>query len=419
MLVLSTTVFLHDVQWGLLLAVLGAVTMVLGAVLAVLSVDLKRTLACSSISQIGFILVGTAMLCLLGDHNALAVDGTILHILNHSLIKMVLFPAAGIIHLTTHSFDLNDIRGFGRGKPLLALVMGLPMLSLAGVPGLNGYVSKTLLHESIVEYIHLTGEGAALFQVLEALFLFSGGLTLAYMLKLFVCLFLERNALPEEVLARKWRQEGEHYIAPASVGGLLSYLLVMLRLGTDPGAAMDPIAAFARDFLGGTAPAHAVDYFAAVNLEGAAVSAVIGAGVYLLVVRTLLIRQGRYVDPIPPWLDLERGLYRPALRVLAQAAIVLATLADRLAPRLLFHGLPRLFQRLRLWWAGTRDRLLLSLTGEVYSPRPTVEQAADDFHFARYEDEPRRLVGFTHSLAFGLLLTGLGLVFGLLFILLH
>lgn len=172
-------------------------------------------------------------------------------------------------------------------------------------------------------------------------------------------------------------------------------------------------------FWGERAPAHAVDYFAAVNLEGAAVSAVIGAGVYLLVVRTLLIRQGRYVDPIPPWLDLERGLYRPALRVLAQAAIVLATLADRLAPRLLFHGLPRLFQRLRLWWAGTRDRLLLSLTGEVYSPRPTVEQAADDFHFARYEDEPRRLVGFTHSLAFGLLLTGLGLVFGLLFILLH
>ena len=255
--------------------------------------------------------------------------------------------------------------------------------------------------------------------MLEALFLFSGGLTMAYMLKLFICLFLERNALPEEVLARKWRQEGEHYVAPASVGVLLAYLLVMLRFGTDPGAAMDPIAAFARDFLGGTAPAHAVDYFAAVNLEGAAVSAAIGAGVYLLVVRTLLIRRGRYVDPIPPWLDLERGLYRPALRFLAQTAIVLATLVDRLGPRLLFHGIPCLFQRLRLWWTGTRDQLLLLLTGEVYSPRPTVEQAADDFHFARYEDEPRRLVGFTHSLAFGLLLTGLGLVFGLLFILLH
>ena len=123
-LVLSTTIFLHNGSWGMLLVVLGAITMVLGAALAVCSVDLKRTLACSSISQIGFILVGTAMQCLLGEHNALAVDGTILHILNHSIIKMVLFPLAGIIHLSTHSFDLNEIRGFGRGKPLLALLNG-------------------------------------------------------------------------------------------------------------------------------------------------------------------------------------------------------------------------------------------------------------------------------------------------------
>ena len=305
-LVLSTTVFLHDVQWGLLLAVLGAVTMVLGAVLAVLSVDLKRTLACSSISQIGFILVGTAMLCLLGDHNALAVDGTILHILNHSLIKMVLFPAAGIIHLTTHSFDLNDIRGFGRGKPLLALVMGLPMLSLAGVPGLNGYVSKTLLHESIVEYIHLTGEGAALFQVLEALFLFSGGLTLAYMLKLFVCLFLERNALPEEVLARKWRQEGEHYIAPASVGACCLICWSCCGLGRIPARLWTPSRPLPGIFWG-NGPRPCGGLLCRSQSGGAAVSAVIGAGVYLLVVRTLLIRQGRYVDPIPPWLDLGRA----------------------------------------------------------------------------------------------------------------
>ena len=184
--VLSTTLFLHNGDWGMLLAVLGAITMVLGAVLAVCSVDLKRTLACSSISQIGFILVGLSMQCLLGHHNALAVAGTILHIVNHSLIKMVLFPAAGVIHLTTHSFDLNRIRGFGRGKPLLAVVMGIPMLSLAGLPLLNGYVSKTLLHESIVEYIALAGEFAWLFTALEWLFLFAGGLTFAYMLKLFV-----------------------------------------------------------------------------------------------------------------------------------------------------------------------------------------------------------------------------------------
>ena len=418
-LVLSTTIFLHDEAWGLLLAGIGAITMVLGAVLAVCSIDLKRTLACSSISQIGFILVGTAMQCLLGEHNALAVDGTILHILNHSLIKMVLFPLAGIIHLSTHSYDLNEIRGFGRGKPLLALLMGVPMLSLAGVPVLNGYVSKTLLHESIVEYIPLAGEYGSLFSALEGLFLVSGGLTLAYMLKLFICLFVEKNPLPQEVLAKKWQSQGEHYIAAASVVVMAFYLLVMLRLGTEPNTTMDSIAAFARGFLHGHAPDHAVDYFSRVNLEGAGISLVIGVAVYVLMVRPLLIRKKRYIDPIPPWLSLEYGLYRPALDLLAKTAVVLATLVDRLLPRLLIQALPRWASRISRRGAEIRDQAVVRLTGGKYAPQPSVEQAADDYHFARYEDAPRQSGGFVQSLAFGLILTGLGLAFGLLFILLY
>lgn len=418
-LVLSTTIFLHNGTWGLVLAVIGAITMVLGAGLAVCSVDLKRTLACSSISQIGFILVGTAMQCLLGEHNALAVDGTILHIVNHSLIKMVLFPLAGVIHLSTHSFDLNDIRGFGRGKPLLALMMGIPMFSLAGVPVLNGYVSKTLLHESIVEYIPMAGEYAGLFSVLEWLFLLSGGLTMAYMLKLFVCLFLEKNSLPQEVLEQKWQRSGEHYMAPASIGVVACYLLVMIRLGSEPNTTMDAIAAFAREFLHGHSPDHAVDYFSPVNLEGAEISVIIGVAVYVLVVRLLLIRRKQYVDPIPTWLSLEYGLYRPALDLLSKTAVIAATLVDRLLPRLLFQALPKWTGRIHRDGAALWEGIVVRLTRGQYSPHPSVEQAADDDHFARYEDAPRRGGGFVQSLAFGLILTGLGLALGLLFILFY
>ena len=63
---------------------------VTGAVLAVLSTNFKRTLACSSMSQIGFILVGIAMQAILGEHNAIAVQGSFLHLLNHSMIKLPL-----------------------------------------------------------------------------------------------------------------------------------------------------------------------------------------------------------------------------------------------------------------------------------------------------------------------------------------
>ena len=90
--------------------------MVLGAVLPLFSVNLKRTLACSSVSQIGFILVGIGMQGLLGGENSLAVRGSLLHMVNHSLFKLVLFSAAGIVFMNIHKLDLNEIRGFGRKK---------------------------------------------------------------------------------------------------------------------------------------------------------------------------------------------------------------------------------------------------------------------------------------------------------------
>ena len=121
-ILVSCVMFGSDGAWGLLIAGLGLVTMFLGALLAVFSVNLKRTLACSSVSQIGFIMTGIGMSCLLawaGEGNLLAVRGAFLHMVNHSLIKLVLFLCAGAVYMNLHQLDLNDVRGFGRGKPAL------------------------------------------------------------------------------------------------------------------------------------------------------------------------------------------------------------------------------------------------------------------------------------------------------------
>ena len=77
-LVISSRLFFGDVLWGNVLLGVGLINMFLGALLALFSVDLKRTLACSSMSQIGFILFGIGMQGLLGEHNALAAQGTVL-----------------------------------------------------------------------------------------------------------------------------------------------------------------------------------------------------------------------------------------------------------------------------------------------------------------------------------------------------
>ena len=85
-LVLSCVVFSHDPAWGYVILLLGVITMFGGALLALFSLDLKRTLACSSMSQIGFILVGVGMSGLLGHEGALALRGTVLHIDRKSVV---------------------------------------------------------------------------------------------------------------------------------------------------------------------------------------------------------------------------------------------------------------------------------------------------------------------------------------------
>lgn len=303
-LAISCNIFRYDSKWGMMLLLLGTLTMVLGAVLALMSIDLKRTLACSSMSQIGFILIGIGMMGLLGEENALAARGALLHMVNHSMFKLVLFLCAGVVYMNLHALDLNEIRGFGRKKPLLHFAFLMGALGIGGVPLLNGYVSKTLLHESIVEGI---AAGYPL-RVIEWLFLISGGLTLAYMTKLYVCLFIEKNPAKQAAYDDK-----KNYMNPVSAIALCVPALLLPILGLTANHSMNYIAQLGTDFFHAGALEHHVKYLSLENLKGALISIVIGALLYFIVVRKLLRKKGNYVNRWPAWLDLEDLLYRPLL----------------------------------------------------------------------------------------------------------
>jgi len=312
-LVISTRLFFEDALWGKLLLSLGLINMFLGALLALFSVDLKRTLACSSMSQIGFILFGIGMQALLGEENALAAQGTVLHMLNHSLIKLVLFMAAGVVHMNLHQLKLNDIRGYGRRKFGLMACFLVGAASISGIPLFSGYASKTLLHESIIEYIHHIGEhGNALpYQLGEWVFIITGGLTLCYMLKLFIVIFVQKHPT---------RQQEFDRMGPSMNGlsGLalgLSALLLFI-LGLAPEKLMVPLANLALPFMQAHQPEHAVQFLTAPNLIGGAKSLAIGLAVYFTAVRLWLTRVDQagvreYIDRWPQRLDLENAVYRP------------------------------------------------------------------------------------------------------------
>ena len=339
-LILSCDLFLYDGMWGRLILAIGVITMLGGALLAVFSIDLKRTLACSSMSQIGFILVGIGMQGMLGEENALAVHGTVLHMVNHSLIKLVLFMAAGVVYMNTHLLDLNKIRGFGRKKPLLKLIFLTGALAIGGIPLFGGYVSKTLLHEAIAEY-----GGGIVMRSVEWLFLISGGLTVAYMTKLYMAVFVEKNAdgkLQEQYDGMRKYMDG------GSVFALGGSALILFLWGLVPHMTMDRAARLGEGFLnyfadGGRVsemaqgaagltqsvsgmgePTQTIQYFSLNNLSGGLISIAIGVIVYVFFVRKVLIRKSgksteEYVNLWPQWLDLEELLYRPLLLVILPA----------------------------------------------------------------------------------------------------
>lgn len=317
-IVVSCGMFGEDRAWGLLIAVLGLVTMFVGALLALFSVNLKRTLACSSVSQIGFILTGIGMACLLksaGEDNSLAVRGAFLHMINHSLFKLVLFLCAGAVFMNLHQLNLNDIRGFGRKKPALGFCFLMGALGISGVPLWSGYASKTLLHESIVEYGKILGNPIA-WRAAEWLFLLTGGMTAAYMLKLTIALFVDRNPQQQEM----FDDRSSSYMRPLSRNVLVGTAVLIPFMGIFPHGVMDRLADLGQGFFGlaERSGGHAVSWFSFGNLKGSLISIGIGIVLYTAVVRGLLMeREGetgkRYLDRWPSWLDLENLIYRPIL----------------------------------------------------------------------------------------------------------
>ena len=417
-LILTAEIFVHDLTWGSVILILGVITMVVGAVLAVFSINLKRTLACSSVSQIGFILVGVGMQCFLGEENALAVRGTFLHMINHSLIKLLLFNAAGVVYMNLHALDFNAVRGFGRKKPFLMAAFMMGALGIGGIPMWNGYVSKTLLHESIVEYIHHLqhlGESVAIFQAIEWTFLISGGLTVAYMLKLFVCLFIEKHPQKQQAYDEK-----KDYMSLLSKIVIGIAAMVLPILGMFPGLTMDRLADASMHFMRSGHLHHQVHYFTWVNLKGGLISIAIGVFVYFVMIRKVLIKGGKYVDLWPKKVDMEQLFTKAVwifLSILGKTAKVMDGIFNEwLRTEVILavlNAIVKIPEKLP-------EVVVRSLKITVYrerTERPEME-LTNKLH-AQYDRkvDTIRLIG--SSLSFGLLLACIGLIMTIVYLLMN
>lgn len=136
---------------GFIIIWIGIITMFFGVCMAVIQDNIKKMLACSSISQIGYIIMGAGTVAYLGYDGAMGAAGATYHILNHAFFKSTLFLAAGAIVYLTGELDMNKLGGLRQKMPFTAVAVLISSLGIAGIPLFNGYASKTLLHHALVE----------------------------------------------------------------------------------------------------------------------------------------------------------------------------------------------------------------------------------------------------------------------------
>lgn len=133
------------VAWQTLVIWIGTVTLLVGGLYALIQSDLKRLLAFSTVSQIGYILLG------LGLATPLGLAAGLLHCLNHGIFKGGLFLCAGAVQHATGTRDMDRLGGLARRMPRTAGLWLVLAASVAGVPLLGGFVSKWLLFNAALQ----------------------------------------------------------------------------------------------------------------------------------------------------------------------------------------------------------------------------------------------------------------------------
>ena len=225
--------------WFWLVCGTGAVTLLVGAFSATFQRDMKGVLAYSTISHLGLITL------LLGLNSELALVAAVFHMLNHATFKASLFMGAGIIDHETGTRDLQRLGGLARLMPVTAVISMVAAAAMAGVPLLNGFLSKEMFFSETLQAGGGDNFAAATFPVIATI---SGAFSVAYSLRLIHQVFLGPVS---RSLSRTPHEPTRGMILP----GLL-LVLACLLVGIVPEHTVGPLLALAVDSILGPRVPH-------------------------------------------------------------------------------------------------------------------------------------------------------------------
>jgi len=166
----------------ILLAV-GSITIILAVMMALVQHDFKKLLGYHAVSQVGYMVLG------IGTGSAIGIAGALFHMINNAVYKACLFMGAGAVEKRTDTTDLSKLGGLSKFMPVTFACFLIASLSISGIPPFNGFVSKWMIYQSIIE---LGSRNNPMWIIWLSCAMFGSALTIASFMKLLHAVFMGR-----------------------------------------------------------------------------------------------------------------------------------------------------------------------------------------------------------------------------------
>jgi formate hydrogenlyase subunit 3/multisubunit Na+/H+ antiporter MnhD subunit len=183
---------LKSAALSIVLSVIGAATIIIAVMIAMVQHNLKKLLSYHAISQVGYMVLGIA------TGTPVGIAGGVFHMLNHAIYKCCLFLCGGAVEQATGTAELDRLGGLGKKMSITFAACLIAALSISGIPPFNGFVSKWMVYQGVIQMgTAQTGGAAKLWPIWLTCAMFGSALTLASFVKLIHSIFLSR--LPAEL----------------------------------------------------------------------------------------------------------------------------------------------------------------------------------------------------------------------------
>jgi len=184
---ITTHLFLMSDWMRFLLLTIGVVTIITAVMMALVQNNYKRLLGFHAVSQVGYMVLGFGLGSMIG------IAAGLFHMINHATYKCGLFLAAGAVEQQSGKEELGDLGGLSRAMPLTFFATLIFALSISGIPPLNGFASKWMIYQGIIDFGQGTGISNQLWMVWLGLAVLGSALTLASFIKYTGGIFLGRK----------------------------------------------------------------------------------------------------------------------------------------------------------------------------------------------------------------------------------